>query len=177
MMSYLTLWAPARKVACGSAAVHSCRSCGHDLAASAVAGFRSCHPLIATSTKMTVHLRQQRYLSRNFSHAWSTSYDTGLMKACWDPFQVRRKGPDSWHQKVQSLLNTSGALNLDEAVQTAQPEDNDWISEKSKSAQQGKRGTQLQYNENQANSCPTGISSLVMTCLHTSGKRRTSAPV
>ncbi|KAK9909499.1 hypothetical protein WJX75_003202 [Coccomyxa subellipsoidea] len=66
------------------------------------------------------------------------------------PAKVRRKGPDSWHQKVQSLLNTSGALNLDEAVQTAQPEDNDWISEKSKSAQQGKRGTQLQYNENQA---------------------------
>ncbi|BDA42580.1 probable methyltransferase-like protein 17, mitochondrial at N-terminal half [Coccomyxa sp. Obi] len=68
------------------------------------------------------------------------------------PKKAQRKKQDMWDQKVQSLLNTSSMLNLEEAMQTAQPEVTEWPSQprRSTSSQQEKRSRQLQYDDNQA---------------------------
>ncbi len=68
--------------------------------------------------------------------------------------QARRKRLDMWDQKMQSLLNTSGTLDLEEAMHTAQPEVNEWPSQprRSSTSHQEMHLRQLQYDDNQAKS-------------------------
>lgn len=101
----------------------------------------------APSPQKVLRLLRKKFLSATYNLVHTTS---SLMKIV----QARRKKQDMWDQRMQSLLNTSGVLNLEEAMQTAQPDVTEWPSQpqRSTSSHQEKHLRQLRYDDNQARS-------------------------